>query len=420
MLANEIAPADLEAVDAELLGELVHGALDGKAGLRPAAAAIGRHLNGWSVDGFELDPDVGNAIGPRDRCRGDLRDRYPVRDIRAGVVQEAVPESDHLTRFQRGQLDIVNLRALLRRADEVLATVLDVFHRPVQPHGGHRDQELVRIEEQHLLAEAAAHVGRDDAHLVFVEVENRGEPAAHRDRRLGPVPYRELSGDRIPARRHRPAFHRRRRRAVYLDPNPGDVLGLRKGLIRMAGNLHEVSGDVVRHIGMNERSAVEHGLLEVDLDREGLIVDLDQRGGVLGRVAVDRDHHRDGLADVMDVAARERPLRARLFHRRMRDEQRHLDVEIADVLAGVHGDDARVLLGGARIDRANSRACKGAARKGGMQRMGQGNIVDERAFAAQELGIDIAFDARAEHPGRHVMSPIRPGRAARLRGERRR
>src|ERR1700681_944816 len=42
VLANEIAPADFQAIEAKLLGELVHGALDREAGMRPAAAAVGR------------------------------------------------------------------------------------------------------------------------------------------------------------------------------------------------------------------------------------------------------------------------------------------------------------------------------------------------------------------------------------------
>ncbi len=72
-----------------------------------------------------------------------------------------------------------------------------------------------------------------------------------------------------------------------------------------------------------------------------LVVDLDQRGRVLRGVAVDRDDHRDGLADVVDVAARQRPLGARVLHRGMRNEQRHLAVEDADIVAGIDRGDAR-------------------------------------------------------------------------------
>ena len=105
VVADEVAAAHLEAVEAELLGELVHRPLDGEAGLRPAAAAIGRHRHGRRVDGGELDPDVGDAIRPGDRGRGDLRDRDAVGDEGAGVVEEAVAERDHLAGLLGVELD---------------------------------------------------------------------------------------------------------------------------------------------------------------------------------------------------------------------------------------------------------------------------------------------------------------------------
>ena len=60
--------------------------------------------------------------------------------------------------FLRVELDGVDLRPLLDRADEILAAVLDVFDRPAELHRRHRHQQLVGIEEQHLLAEAAADI----------------------------------------------------------------------------------------------------------------------------------------------------------------------------------------------------------------------------------------------------------------------
>ena len=193
VLADQIAPADFQAIEPQLLGELVHRALDGEAGLRPAASAVGRHLDGRRVDRLELDPDVGNAVGPGDRGRSDLRDRDAVRDECAGVVQEAVAQPDDFAGLQRRQLDLVNLRALVRRAEEILDPVLDVFDRPSEPHRRHRHQQLVGIEQQHLLSEAAADVRRDDPHLVLVEPEDRGEAAAHRNGRLSAVPHRQLA-----------------------------------------------------------------------------------------------------------------------------------------------------------------------------------------------------------------------------------
>src|SRR5487761_1837763 len=62
LLANEIPPPDLEAVEAQFLAELIHGPLNGEAGMRPAAAAVRRHSDRRRVDGLELDPDVGDSV----------------------------------------------------------------------------------------------------------------------------------------------------------------------------------------------------------------------------------------------------------------------------------------------------------------------------------------------------------------------
>ena len=146
------------------------------------------------------------------------------------------------------------------------------------------------------------------------------------------------------------------------------MLGAREGVVGTAGNLNEMSGDVVRHVGMDERRPVRDRFLEVDRHRQRLVLDGNKRGRVLRRIAVDRDHHRDRLADVVHVVARQRPLRVRILHRLMRDQQRHRDVEVADIVAGVDRDDTRMLAGRADVDRLDARACVAAAHERRVQR----------------------------------------------------
>ncbi len=234
MFGDQVAAADLEPVEPEFPGQLIHRAFDGETGLRPAATAIGRYLHGRGVDRLELDEDVRNPVRAGDRRGSDLRHRDAVGDECPGVVQEEIAQSDHLAGFQRRQLDGVDLGSLLRGTDKVFAAVLDVFHRHPELHRRHRHQQFVGIEQQHLLPKTAANVGRDDADLVLVDPEHRGETAAHRDRRLRPVPHRQLAGHRIPSRRHGAALHRRRGRAIDLHGDPGDVLGDHEGSVRIA------------------------------------------------------------------------------------------------------------------------------------------------------------------------------------------
>ena len=54
--------------------------------------------------------------------------------------------------------------------DEILAPVLDPFHRPAKPLRRDRDAGIFRIERA-LGAEAAADIGRDDAKLIVVQIE---------------------------------------------------------------------------------------------------------------------------------------------------------------------------------------------------------------------------------------------------------
>ena len=214
VLSDEVSPPHLEAVEAKLAGELVHGALDGVAGMRPAAAAIGGHLHGRHVDGAEGDPKVRNAIGAGYRGRAHLGDGDSVGNERTCIVQEVVLQADHPAILHGCELEGVDLRPFLGRADEVLDPVLDVLDRAPKLHRCLWNQEFVGVEHHDLLAEAAAHVGRNHAYLVLIDLEHGGQGATHRQRRLRAVPDRELAGHSLPARRNGAAFHRRGRAAA--------------------------------------------------------------------------------------------------------------------------------------------------------------------------------------------------------------
>ena len=57
-------------------------------------------------------------------------------------------------------------------------------------------------------------------------------------------------------------------------------------------------GDVPGRVLVDEWGAFGHRLLDVDDDRQRLVLDVDQLEGVLGKVAALGDDHRDRLADV--------------------------------------------------------------------------------------------------------------------------
>src|SRR5262249_33203866 len=73
-----------------------------------------------------------------------------------------------------GQADGVDLVAGMRRAHHVLAAVLHPLHRSAEDDRGDRHQVILRIPRG-LGAEAAAEIGRDDAHLVVGKPEGGGQ-----------------------------------------------------------------------------------------------------------------------------------------------------------------------------------------------------------------------------------------------------
>ena len=298
--------------------------------------------------------------------------------------------------------------------DKILAAILDVFDRTAKLHRRHRDQKFVGVEQQHFLTEPAADVWRNHPHLVLIQAEHRCEPAANRDRRLGTVPYGEFAGDRVPARSHGPAFHRRGGRAIDLYRDPRDMLGARKRSIRIARGLDEMRGEIIRHVRVHQRRAVLQRFVQIHLDRQRLEFHIDHCRRIFRGIAVDRDHHGDGLADIKYVAPRQRPLRLRVFHRRMRNEQRHRDVEHSDIAAGIDRGHARVIARCRGIEFDNACARERAAQERGVQHIGQRDVVDERAFAAQQLRVDVALDAGAKCAGRHGGIPrqARPSNSA--------
>ena len=179
------------------------------------------------------------------------------------------------------------------------------------------------------------------------------------------------------------------------------MLRLGERRVRIPGLDTEPAGGVIRHVRVNARRVVLDRLLEVHLDRQGLVVDVDQADRILGDVAVDRHHHRDALAGVEHVVAGKGALRLRMGKVGRRDQQRQRGIERADVVAGIDLDHTVESFGGTGIDRAYPRPGDGAAGERRMQRTGKVDVVDEAALAAQEGGIGVARDRFAELARRH-------------------
>ena len=180
VVRDEVAAADLGAVDAEFgRGEIEHP-LDHVRRLGAARAAIrrGRHRvrqhradvhrgDRHVVDGRH-DPRAVRHRHIRHRMRADVADPFVVDGENAAVFREA----------ERGAHDLV---AALIVGQERLAAVAGPLDRAADATRGPHDRELLDVDER-ARAEAAAGIGADHAHLRRRHLQRAGEAQllAHR------------------------------------------------------------------------------------------------------------------------------------------------------------------------------------------------------------------------------------------------
>ncbi len=135
---------------------------------------------------------------------------------------------------------------------------------------------------------------------------------------------------------------------------------------------------------------------EVDDRLPRLVLDLDELGGVLGRVAAVGDDDRDRVTHVADVADRERR------------GQRHLGPEhgvprlavpAVEVLPGEHGHDAGGGLGRAGVDGRDRRPRDLAADEGGVEHARHRHVVDVLPVPRQQARVLLAGDGLPDEPG---------------------
>jgi hypothetical protein len=191
--------------------------------------------------------------------------------------------------------------------------------------------------------------------------------------------------------------------ALDRDPLADHNVGLGERGVRVAGGLDEVACDVAGHVGVDQRGALRGGLLHVDEDGQRVVVGQDQLDRVLRDVAVGRDDHRDGLADVADLAARERQLGTRVRHGGMGDQQRQRPVERPQVVRREDRDDAGMRLGSGHVEARDARVRHRRAQERDVERPRVVDVVEVGRLATEDPRILVALDALAEGPDRHQL-----------------
>ena len=308
---DQVALADLDAVDAELAGGEVEQAFHHEDAVLAAGAAVGRNDRLVGKDRLELAVVVGHVILAEQRALAVERHSQAVGGVGAGIMHEDVVHAQDFAVARQGNLGLMHLAALLRGGEEVLLAVLDPLDGAAEAHGDPGNEDLFRIEHHDFGAEAAADKGRNHAHLLFGEAEHRGKPVADGDRRLGGVPDGQLLVAWVPAGHDAAVFHGGGGPAVVGKAALNQDVGLLPCHRIVTLALDGVGVEILRQVIVDKRRSGVEGVLDIDHGGQHLDLDQDLFGRVLCRVA--GCGHDDGkrLARMADLVLGQGDLGAR-------------------------------------------------------------------------------------------------------------
>jgi hypothetical protein len=171
---DEVALADLVLPQVHFPGAARHQALQQVGGLGPARAAVGIDRRGVGEPGIDLDVDLRRGVlAGQQRGVEDGRHRGGEgRQVGAQVGVGVHAHGEELAVLVHRHLGVAHVVAAVRVGQEALAALavhlmaVELLGRPGQAH-------VLGVQED-LGAEAAAHVGRDHAHLVLGQAQHEG------------------------------------------------------------------------------------------------------------------------------------------------------------------------------------------------------------------------------------------------------
>ena len=196
------------------------------------------------------------------------------------------------------------------RGDQVLAAVLDPFHRAAELARRERDQEILGIElAAH--AEAAADVGLDHGDGVLRQPHLLRQDAAVGEDHLGHAGDGEMAFGRVPFGEQAARLHRHGAEALHDKVLAAGVGRVAERRVRVA--LHRRQRDDVIAAGRLEQQAfvLARGLA-VGHRRQRFDVERDRIERVLGERRAVGDDDRDRLADVAHLVLGDHRLLVRL------------------------------------------------------------------------------------------------------------
>ncbi len=310
---QEVATAQLDRVDLELAGDLVHVLLEGPGDGRRARGADGARGLGVRVHAQAEEVDVRDAVRPREEHHGELGDQRLVGRVGPVLRHHAAAAGDDRPVAHDAGLELDDHRlAAMVRCQEFLASREDDLDGPAGGTGERRDLGLEMALA--LGPEAAAHVGHRDPDPVLGQLQRLGHERSGGERNLRRRPDRDLVA--TPLGDDGPRLDRRALGAIRHEAARDDDVRARHRRVRVAlddgrsRGFVAITDDalvdlVVGPALVDERRVRGQRRVQVRDHRQGLVVDLDQ----VGRLARDRrrqrGHGRDDLALPADHVLRE-------------------------------------------------------------------------------------------------------------------
>ena len=413
-LLDEIAPANLDAVDPQL----ARGGIDqplhdiGRLGTPGAAEGVhGRGMGKYRRD-FAIDRRRRVLPGEQRRVKDGRNAGSERREIRPHVGGGHDPHRQEFPVLVERELGLRHVVAAMRVGLEGLDPLRSPLDRAVQLPGRPREHHFLSVEID-LGAEAAADVGRDHAHLVL------GKPQ-HERRHQQPLDVGILAGhvERVGVVTRGIARDRRARLDRVGDEAVVDEFERCHVVRRLERSVHrglvaerpDVAG-VVRRDVVNNRCTGRARASGFDHRRQYLVIDLDQLGGVLRLIEALGDDDRNPVADVTHLALREGGV-GRLLHRLAVDSRNEpaagkpADLRRCEVLPGECRDDAGRRACPLEVHAADARVRVGRAQEIGVRLTLQREVIRKAPVPREEAVVLLALDRLSDDCRTHLL-PLR-------------
>jgi len=275
--------------------------------------------------------------------------------------------------------------ARLPGGDQVLAPVLDPFHRHAHL-GRHQHQAHLVTLHHDLLPERAARVAHHDTDALFGQAEQARTEQANLVRRLRRGVDRQLPHGWRVVDDQAAALHRHRHIRVLVDRLSHDVGRRGEGLLESGHRGARHLPDQVRPVGFvdERRRFVRPGV--VGDRRQRLVIDLHQLDGILREVAALGDHQRNRVANEAHPAFGEGWPRGLRTLPPDRGVPLLLDVAV-EFRGREDGAHTRCCTRGRGVDVADLGVRDGAAHETGVEHPGKVDVVDIGAVPGQQPGI---------------------------------